>query len=116
MPDTAKPDANTTDRRWPPQTYIPLRHFYIEPLPKEEWHTCSTCGGSGSVHQERDLHRSAGIIPCTNHHCARGTVVSHTVDRTPEPLKSEIDRLEALRAEERERQREQIRRAFRLPK
>jgi transcription elongation factor Elf1 len=33
-------------------------------LPKEEWYTCPSCGGSGSYLEQEDCHRSAGWAPC----------------------------------------------------
>lgn len=45
---------------------------YIIHLPKEEWHRCPSCGGSGQTFQDRDCHRSAGWIPCGR--CYHGVV------------------------------------------
>ena len=47
-------------------------------LPESKWYRCETCAGTGSVLMERDAHRSAGTIPCPNHHCYRGTITSYT--------------------------------------
>lgn len=52
---------------------------YIAYLPPERQTTCPSCEGSGQVMMERDLHRSAGIIPCPNHHCAGGRIISEAI-------------------------------------
>lgn len=51
-----------------------------EELPKSGWHACPTCRGAGSVETVRDLHRSAGTIPCPHPHCHAGTIRSRTVE------------------------------------
>lgn len=33
-------------------------------LPKEEWYTCTACNGTKTYLTTRDLHRSAGWVPC----------------------------------------------------
>lgn len=39
-------------------------------LPKNKWHKCNTCGGKKFYYQERNLHESGGMVPCT--HCDKG--------------------------------------------
>jgi hypothetical protein len=89
-----------------------MRYLVTERLPPEQWHRCTACQGTGFVRMERDLHRSAGIIPCPNHHCHQGTVRSHTVDKTPEPLRSRLDACDERNRKMNEHLREQFARIF----
>lgn len=55
----------------------------IRSLPESEWYKCRACGGAGSYFMERDLHRSAGELPCQ--HCHNGVVKTHTVECDYDP-------------------------------
>lgn len=59
------------------------KQYRIQKLPENKWHTCPICHGTGKVEMTGDLHRSAGIIPCTNHNCHGGIVKTETVEFTP---------------------------------
>lgn len=40
-------------------------------LPESEWRPCGVCGGTGLYYEQGDLHRSAGMVPCS---CGDGTI------------------------------------------
>lgn len=52
---------------------------YIVNLPMDQWHTCTRCGGKAELVLTEDLHRSAGLIPCT--YCSGGTVKQETISQ-----------------------------------
>jgi transcription elongation factor Elf1 len=57
-----------------------MKVWIIKRLPKDKWHTCPSCSGTGLVQQQEDLHRSAGTIPCPNHCCEGGMIKSILVE------------------------------------
>lgn len=54
--------------------------FFTQPLPEPEWRRCEWCNGTGYVTTERDLHRSAGTVPCPRQGCHKGTIKSRKVE------------------------------------
>lgn len=54
--------------------------YRMETLPVEHWTQCGRCGGSGSVMTTRDMHQSAGIVPCPQQGCHGGTIKSRKVE------------------------------------
>lgn len=57
-----------------------MKQYVVEYLPENEWSKCKVCNGTGRTEMTRDLHRSAGIIPCPNHHCHKGTIKTKTIE------------------------------------
>ena len=62
---------------------------YIVNLPKDKWHTCSRCRGTGRVEEVEDLHRSAGIVPCRK--CAGGIVKMETISQEEYDKRKSLD-------------------------
>jgi hypothetical protein len=52
-----------------------------KPLPREKWHKCPVCEGTGLTEMERDMHRSGGVVPCPSFTCERGIVKSELVKK-----------------------------------
>lgn len=55
---------------WMKENGVTEHHRKVD-LPKDQWHTCQICDGTGSYYMSGDLHKSGGIVPCSCHNGIR---------------------------------------------